>query len=201
MQICDLLSFLNYVSDFSFAELKSFFYVLMETNEKNLMRTEEFNSRVAAWTLKVREASKAVLGRTRGSGRLRAELKDVLLESYDKEEKAYVGLGFRFPRYGAFVEYGAGRGYVVKDGVVYRGFTDYIDKELRGLRVSKYTLQRRKHIVGMNVKRKPLPWLDPQIVGNIDDLADVAGEYYGDRALRSVLEKFNRITIRKSYGK
>ena len=123
------------------------------------------------------------------------------LSFFNKEEKAYVGLGFRFPRYGAFVEYGAGRGYVVKDGVVYRGFTDYTDKELRGLRVSKYTLQRRKHIVGMNVKRKPLPWLDPQIVGNIDDLADVAGEYYGDRALRSVLEKFNRITIRKSYGK
>ena len=42
---------------------------------------------------------------------------------------------------------------------------------------------------------------DPPIVDNIESLADLSGEYYGDQALKNVLQKFDKITIEKRYGK
>ncbi len=117
-----------------------------------------------------------------------------------------MGLGFRFWRYGAYREYGAGRGYIVKDGVIMKGHSAWADKkkrqQLRSMRVSEYRIRRMRTVDEHYavIRRTPLPWLDPPIVQNIDRLADLSGEYYGDEALRKVLEKFNKITIEKRYG-
>lgn len=51
------------------------------------------------------------------------------------------------------------------------------------------------------IRRTPLPWLDPPIEKNIDDLADLSAEFYGDEALRAVLEDFRKMMIDKNYGK
>lgn len=176
------------------------------TDERKLMSTKEFNQGVENWTRKIHDLSVNILQHTHSSGRLRKELMARLLN--DREGgPAYVGLGFQFARYGAYREYGAGRGYIVKDGIIMKGHSAWSDKnkrkELRSLRVSEYRIRRMRTIDEHYavIRRTPLPWLDPPIVQNIDSLANLSGEYYGDQALKKVLEKFDKITIEKRYGK
>lgn len=180
---------------------------MADIDEKDLMTSGAYNKKVESWTNKVRNKSVNILGRTHSSGRLRHELKARFLNDRDSSNPAYVGLGFRFWRYGAYREFGAGRGYIVKDGVVMRGHSAWADKkkraELKSLRLSEYRIRRMRTIDEHYavVKRTPLPWLDPPILEHIDDLANISGEYYGDQALKKVLDKFNKITIKKRYGK
>ena len=176
------------------------------TEEKSLMTSEKFNRGVENWTWKVRNTSVNILQRTHATGRLRRELQSRWLK--DREGgPAYVGLGFRFARYGAYREYGAGRGYIVKNGIIMKGHSAWSDKkkrqELRSLRVSEYRIRRMSTVDEHYavIRRSPLPWLDPPIVDNIESLADLSGEYYGDQALKNVLQKFDKITIEKRYGK
>lgn len=174
--------------------------------ENKLMSPAEYNKGVENWTHKVRGISINILQRTHASGKLRSGLQARLLN--DREGgPAYVGLGFRFERYGAYREYGAGRGYIVKDGIIMKGHSAWSDKkkrqELRSLRVSEYRIRRMRTIDEHYavIRRTPLAWLDPPIVDNIESLADLSGEYYGDQALKKVLQKFDKITIEKRYGK
>lgn len=169
------------------------------------MKASQFNRGVEDWARRVRGESVSILQRTKCSGRLARELTARYLR--DREGgPAYVGLGFRFWRYGAYREYGAGRGYIVKDGVIMKGHSAWADKKkrqkLRSMRVSEYRIRRMRTVDEHYaiIRRSPLPWLDPNIVHKIDRLADLAGEYYGDEALRKVLKKFNKITIEKRYG-
>ena len=179
---------------------------MADVTENQLMNASTFNKGVESWTKKIRGLSVNILSRTKASGKLSRELQARLLN--DREGgPAYVGLGFRFWKYGAYREYGAGRGYIVKDGVIMKGHSAWADKkkrrELRSLRVSEYRIRRMRTVDDHYaiIRRTPLPWLDPPIVQNIDQLADLSGEYYGDEALRKVLDKFNNITIEKRYGK
>ena len=95
--------------------------------ENKLMTPAEYNNGVERWTNKVRGISINILQRTHASGKLRYGLQARLLN--DREGgPAYVGLGFRFERYGAYREYGAGRGYIVKDGIIMRGHSAWSDK-------------------------------------------------------------------------
>lgn len=112
----EFLSFFPLFSAFSFVSgTKGFFMAI--TEEKSLMTSEKFNRGVENWTWKVRNTSVNILQRTHATGRLRRELQSRWLK--DREGgPAYVGLGFRFARYGAYREYGAGRGYIVKNGII-----------------------------------------------------------------------------------
>lgn len=166
----------------------------------------EFNKEVKTWSLKVRGISANILGsRTHyGSGRLRKELAARM--RMDKERVYVNAVGFRFNRYGAYREYGAGRGYVVKNGVVMRGRSAWADKGIRGIYQRKgfkeHQIRANKMVEHYGlINRSPLPWLDPPIQNNIEELADIAGEYHGDAALRDVLKQLNKITIKKNYGK
>lgn len=175
-------------------------------DEKELKDYQSFNKEVRKWTMRVRGKSVRILQATHSSGRLANQLTSHFLEDYGGS-KAYVGLGFRFLKYGAYREYGAGRGYIVQDGVIRKGHSMWRDpvkrKELRSLGISEYRIRRTRYVDEPYaiIKRTPLPWLDPPITKNIDDLADISGEFYGDQALKKVLEKFNVITIEKRYGK
>ena len=100
------------------------------TEEKSLMTSEKFNRGVENWTWKVRNTSVNILQRTHATGRLRRELQSRWLK--DREGgPAYVGLGFRFARYGAYREYGAGRGYIVKTGILLKRHSAWSDKTKR----------------------------------------------------------------------
>lgn len=39
--------------------------------------------------------------------------------------------------------------------------------------------------VSVNVRRRAVDWLDGNIESKINDLADIAGEYYGDASARN----------------
>lgn len=175
-------------------------------NESELKDYQRFNKDVRMWTMHVRGESVKILQKTHSSGRLEHQLSSRFLEDRGGS-KAYVGLGFRFLKYGAYREYGAGRGYIVKDGIIMKGHSEWRDLKTRLKRKkqgwSDYRI-RRSRVVDEHyaeIKRSALPWLDPPITKNIGDLADISGEFYGDNALRKVLEKFDRITIEKRYGK
>lgn len=175
--------------------------------EKQLTTTSRYNRQVEGWAKKVRGLSLTILERTHSTGRLRAELTARLLRDQYAPSGAYVGLGFRFHKYGSYLEYGAGRGYIVKDGIIMKGHSAWRDKkkrkELRAKRMSEYRIRRMRTIDEHYaiIKRSPLPWLDPPIVRNIDELGDIAGNFWGDEALRIVLKNFDIITIEKRYGK
>lgn len=176
------------------------------TEESRLVGARWFNKSVEEWTHKIRRLSVSILDNTDSTGRLQRELNARLLRDREGGE-AYVGLGFRFWRYGAYREYGAGRGYIVKDGVIMRGHSAWANTKkrimLRAQKVSEYRIRRMRTVDNHygTILRTPLPWLDPPIVQNIDELADISAEYYGDTALKKVIEKFNVITIEKRYGK
>lgn len=175
-------------------------------DEKQLKDYQAFNKGVRVWSAKVRRESIKILHNTHGSGRLKHNLEAHYLQDYNGS-KAYVGLGFKFLKYGAYREYGAGRGYIVKDGKIMKGYSEWRDKETRLKRKrqgwSDYRIRRSRVFdeYDVDIKRSALPWLDPPITRNINDLADISGEFYGDAALKKVLEKFDVITIEKRYGK
>lgn len=185
---------------------------MVDINEY-LKTAGEYNKEVKTWTRKVRSISVNILAsRTMsGSGKLRKELE--ARTRMDKEQVYVNAVGFKFHRYGAYREYGAGRGYVVQNGVIMRGMKlwDAKNKQFRnrdiagGLKKKGYSdKELKKHKIMIDyglINRSPLPWLDPPIQNNIEELADIAGEYHGDAALRDVLNQMNKITIKKNYGK
>lgn len=175
-------------------------------SEEKLLTVVEFNNRVSDWATKVRLSSLRILQKTKASGKLSEELKSRFLR--DKEGgQAFLGVGFRFWKYGAYREYGAGRGYIVKDGVIMKGHSAWKNlaqrEKLRRQGYSEYRIRRMRTIEEhyAEIRRFPLPWLDPPIHRNIEELADISAEFYGDEALRAVLEDFNKMMIDKRYGK
>ena len=175
-------------------------------SEEKLLSVEEFNRNVMIWGYKVKRKSITILGRTHSSGTLRNELVARTIKSKDNTE-AVVGVGFRFWKYGAYREFGAGRGYIVKDGIIMRGHSAWRDLSTRAKYksqgYSEYRIRRMRTIDEHYavIKRTPLPWLDPPIDDNIEELANLSAEFYGDEALRAVLEDFHKMMIDKSYGK
>ena len=176
-----------------------------QTGTEFLMTASKYNEEVKSWTLRVRGASVNILAtHTHSSGALRRRIE--ARTRMDKDRVYVNALGFRFLRYGAFRAYGAGRGYVVKDGVIVRGHSAWSDEtrrnDLRKRGEKDKDIRKMKRYVPYGViKRSPLDWLDKPIERNINELADIAGEYHGDAALKDVLNQFNKITIKKNYGK
>ena len=178
----------------------------MSPDVEQLFKTAtKFNEEVKSWSLRVRGVSINILStHTKSSGALKRKLSGSF--RMDKEKVYIRGLGFRFERYGAFRAYGAGRGYVVKDGVIVRGHSAWSDETMRNdLRKrgekDKDIRKMKRYVPYGVIKRSPLDWLDKPIERNINELADIAGEYHGDAALKDVLNQFNKITIKKNYGK
>lgn len=172
----------------------------MVDDEKNLITKDQFNANVKVWTDRVRLQAKATLQmETRGDGDLEKSLTSDL---GDTNKYAVNRIAFAFKRYGVYRHYGVGRGYVIQNGVLMRGYKPkkgteiyaqlwkkgYSRKEL-----NQYKVYREAG----SINRKPLNWLDGVIEKSISALADMAGEYYGDRAAGSVLENQGKIKIEK----
>lgn len=176
----------------------------MQNTNDYFKTAEQYNREVKTWTLKVRGISINILAsKTHSSGALQKQFHARM--RMDKEKIYVSALGFIFNRYGAFRAYGAGRGYVVENGVIRRGRRVWTDEELRNQYRKKG--EKDKDIRKMKIfqdygliLRSPLNWLDAPIEKNINDLADIAGEYHGDEALRNVLKQIDKITIKKNYG-
>lgn len=169
----------------------------------NLMTAKEFNRRVKLWGENVRAKSYGSLVAMTDvySGKLRGNLKDVISKARDDGTASWVG--FRFERYGVFVAYGVGRGWIRQGGVVMRGSRVRKGSELYHQLKSKGYSRKdlREYVIKETTPRKPrVPkdWLDKNIDANIESLADIAGEYYGDASMQHVLDEFDRIKINKT---
>ena len=166
-----------------------------------LMTVDEFNRGVKAWGDAVRQASRGALSMLTKvySGRLRGSLKSKVNKGND--DGVAKAIAFRFERYGVFVSYGVGRGWVREGGVVVRAqrvkkdtplYNEYLKRGYRKSDMPKYLDIQRS-----GKGRQPKDWLDSVIEKHIGGLADLAGEYYGDASMRQVLEEFDRIKINK----
>ncbi len=76
--------------------------------------------------------------------------------------------------------YGVGRGYVRMGGTVVRGSKNPKTKVKSG-----------------PLARRPKDWFDATLSREINGLADIAGEYYGDKSAQGVLDELDWLTIVK----
>ncbi len=144
------------------------------------MTADEFNQRVKAWGDTVRSRSLGTLiAETRVySGDLRGRLKSAVNTARD--DGLAHAVAFKFVRYGVFVAYGVGNGYIRLNGRIVRGSHD-----------------PNRHVAPGPIRRRPKDWLDKNIEQQMQGLADIAAEYYGDRAAKDVLDQISRVTIVK----
>lgn len=184
------------------------------------MTAAEFNAQVRHWADEVKAmASASLAAGTHGTGRLRERFEAFvdtgthLTSSYkdDGVDVAYK-VKFGFDRYGVFRAYGVGRGWVRVGGVLTRGYRVRSYQEIenkiwtgearRLLKkgMAKQELNSLKRIIkedGRVDVRTPLDWLDQHINHRINELADHVQEYYGDAAMRTLLEEFGKVRIVK----
>lgn len=181
----------------------------MEKEDK-LMTVVDFNDKVRDWGKVIVRNAKMTLMQTKGSGKLAEEL-NTFFDQLSTVEPFYK-VKFSFLRYGVFRAYGAGRGYVIINGVPVQGYRVRSYKEMKE-RVWGYEAQEmlkqgysrtdvnKAKKVNVQYQRRgirtPLDWLDGHISSNIGNLADTAQQFYGDEALRQILENFPKTKIKK----
>ena len=179
-------------------------------NER-LMTVSEFNGQVNEWALQVVRAARQTLqSETHGSGQLANWLSKYV--DRKKDGDAVYKVKFQFDRYGVFRAYGAGRGYVVMNGQIVRGFRVRSDREIKrrqwnqlaaeefkkGATVREInTMKVYRGSDGQSILRSRLDWIDVHVRSRIDQLADLCQEFYGDKAAEQILKYLGNVTIVK----
>ena len=150
------------------------------TSDPKAMTAEEFNQRVKAWgdTVRSRSLGTLIAETQVYSGDLRGRLKAAVNTARD--DGLAHAVAFKFVRYGVFVAYGVGNGYIRHNGRVVRGSHD-----------------PNRHVKPGPIRRRPVDWLDKNVEQQMQHLADIAADYYGDQAAQNVLEQIDRVTIVK----
>ena len=156
------------------------FMTKFDSSNASIMSANEFNQRVKDWGETVRSRSLGTLVAETNvySGELRSRLKSATNTARD--DGLAHAVAFKFLRYGVFVAYGVGNGYIRQGGRVVRGSHD-----------------PNRNVKPGPIRRRPVDWLDCNIEQQIQGLADIAANYYGDNAARDVLEQIDRVTIAK----
>jgi hypothetical protein len=182
----------------------------MEQDKDGLMTVEEFNLQVNKWSLQITLAAKATLrDKTHGTGNL-ANYVTRFVDKTSNDSPAYK-VKFQFDRYGVFRAYGAGRGYVILNGQIVRG---YRVRSVRDIQLKRYSslasrmLQKGYSRQEVNtakiygegnsqILRTKLDWIDIHIDSRVERLADLCQEYYGDEAAKQILAHLDKIKIVK----
>lgn len=175
------------------------------------MTVQEFNLQMAKWALKVRRSAKQTLGtQTHGSGLLGLKLSQ-FVDKLSTQDPAYK-IKFQFDRYGVFRAYGAGRGYVIVNGQIVRGTRIRTEREIRlrkwndaasrfvqkGFTIAQVNRMKSYSLEdGRTIHRHPLDWIDVHINASINELADKVGEFYGDDAVKQLVDNFSKMRIVK----
>ena len=192
----------------------------MKDSTPHLITAAEFNAQVRRWASEIKVMAQASLATgTHGTGQLRdrfAAFVDTTRHTDPKvdgqgEAPAYK-VKFGFDRYGVFRAYGVGRGWVRVGGVLVRGFRARSESEIRNKTWNIYTTElRRQGLSNREINtfkfldkdrntgrvRTPLDWLDQHINRRINELADHVQEFYGDAAMRILLDEIGKIRIVK----
>ena len=195
----------------------------MKDSTPHLITAAEFNAQVRRWADEIKAMAQASLATgTHGTGRLRDRLAD-FVDPTRHTDPAVDGQGeapaytvkFKFDRYGVFRAYGVGRGWVRVGGVLVRGFRARSEREIREKTFNVFTtelfrqgmtmreINTHKFLskeIGTDKVRTPLDWLDQHINRRINELADHVQEFYGDAAMRILLDEIGKIRIVKKGG-
>lgn len=151
----------------------------MQPSTPQLITAQEFNKKVRGWTISVRQRMAANAPKSTGTdSEFRKEPKLASSLSYrirKDNEDISSRIKYQFPRHGVFVHYGVGRGYVRESGTV--------------------TRSSRSRSIGIN--RRANDWFDVEIRDNMEELAVIAQEFYGDWALEDMLSKIEKFTIQR----
>lgn len=195
----------------------------MKDSTPHLITASEFNAQVRRWADEIKAMAQASLATgTHGTGQLRDQLAAFVDPTRytdpnvdgQGEAPAYK-VKFDFDRYGVFRAYGVGRGWVRVGGVLVRGFRARSEREIREKTFNVFTTELFRQ--GMTMReinthkflskekgtdkvRTPLDWLDQNINRRINELADHVQEFYGDAALRILLDEMGKARIMKKGG-
>lgn len=184
--------------------------LLLQEMDDKLMTEAEFDQQLRVWTARVKGVSegKLITG-THGTGHLVSTFKHYVDKMRDGDGRH---LAYRFEPYGVFRAYGAGRGWVIVNGVPVPGRRVVSLKNLRNgswRKLAEVKAMRKRGFLDRDIKqakvtydkhkgiRTPLDWLDSSISSHFNELADIAQEYFGDVALKSLANSIDKAKIIK----
>lgn len=166
---------------------------------QNLITVEQFNKAVQDWSISIR--NKARKNAPIGLDSLSDGDKLSFTKSFVNKDKGVAEVvKFDFDRHGVFVHYGVGRGYIREGDQIVRGrraTTEEQSQKLKRGYSRKEAAKMKIAYASGEIKRKAVDWIDVEIRTGIKDLAEIAQEFYGDKALEKVLEMVGRATIEK----
>lgn len=166
------------------------------------MTESEYELQLNQWAANAKTQMASILSSgTHGTG---YSPKNIKVQVRDNRKTGGHWIGFKFPKYGVFVHYGVGRGWVRQGGTVVRGNRVKKGSEIwHQMKKRGYsTKELSKASIPMASKkpgkgRKPLDWFDKVLKAHINELADVAAEFYGDDSREKLGEMLERMTIKK----
>ena len=175
----------------------------------NLVSEQEFNESVRKWATETRQKAANNVRRytdkkvKQWRNRTSEKLANSLNSKVRKRKGVVDRIGYAFERHGVFFHYGVGRGYIKVGNSVVKGYRIDSNAKLVGLLKKRgdndKDIARMKHAdkaKGYFV-RKPVNWIDMELNKGLLVLADIAQEYYGDKAMKNVLQQFNKVKIQK----
>ncbi len=168
------------------------------------MTESEYELQLNQWAANAKTQMASILSSgTHGTG---YSPKNIKVQVRDNRKTGGHWIGFKFPKYGVFVHYGVGRGWVRQGGTVVRGNRVKKGSEIwhqmkkRGYstkELSKASIPVASNKPSKGKKRKPLDWFDKVLKAHINELADVAAEFYGDDSREKLGEMLEKMTIKK----
>lgn len=173
------------------------------------MTEAQFDEKLRAWAGRVRTLAYGTLtAQTHGTGQLASTLAQFVDKMRDQIGRH---IAFRFEQYGVFRQYGAGRGYIIVNGQIVRGYRVVSLREIKSgefKRVAGYVALRNRGWTDKQaksakvaregaVKRSPLDWLDGKISSQIPSLAGIVEEYFGFMALQEFAKQIENAKIKK----
>ena len=177
--------------------------------DEHLMSVDEFTRLVSKWAMKIRSQARGTLASTKGSGKLAVRLTQYV-DKIANGKPAYK-VKFDFARYGVYRAYGVGRGYIMMNGAVVRGYRVRSNRDMKnrefgveaadmlkkGYLTREVNVAKKLYKHDNKIERTPLDWIDGHISQNVEELANLVQGYYGDEALRNMIANFDKIKIKK----
>lgn len=155
---------------------------MAELENERLMTDDEFRKKLEAWSQKIhRGAVQVITSETKAfSGGLRGITEETVVRNEGEQVRSYARVRFRFPRHGAYVHYGVGRGWIREGGNVVRGWRHPV-----------------KQIEPTPKGRQEVDFLDRHIKANTQEFINLAMEWTEDRALNAIRKELRKMTFSK----
>ena len=103
-------------------------------------------------------------------------------------------------KYGVFVHYGVGRGWIRQGGTLVRGSRvkkgSVLEAQLKQRGYNSKDIKKYVVPASGGKGRHPVDWFDSVLRAEIQELADIAGEFYGDKAMERLEEMLSRMTLK-----